>query len=288
MLNALFAVLIVRRPWMALKRGTVSDTRLERVLIYGDPKSGKTRLATSLPSEFGEAIYVAWDPGTEHLGPVLEAHRPRLHVIQSVPDGKTAYSPDVDAFAIALHDWRGEYPNVRTLIWDHITATAEDCLFAVADSGQFSDKHIRIGDPKSAGKLNVPMEGDYGAIHSTIDRLTTYLFRQPLHLIILAHATMTEAKDGSGLIGGPATVGRASVRKYAGRFDTVVHIARKHRDKAERFVAFTDRHDNLWNAGVRSSLLTNPMPSFELAPDPINFWLAYQKNFSLAPQPARV
>lgn len=278
---------------MALKRGTTSEERLERILIYADPKCGKTRLATSLPPHFGESVYVAWDPGTEHLGPVLADYRPRLHVIQSVPEGKTKYAPDVDAFAIALYDWRAEYPNVKTLIWDHMTATAEDCLSAIADAGQFSDKHIAIGAPGSAGKLNVPMEGDYGAVHSTIDRLTTYLFRQPLHLIILTHATMIEAKDGSGLLGGPATVGRASVRKYAGRFDTVIHLARKRREKTDAFVAFTDKHDNLWNAGVRSSLLVNPMPVFDLAPDPSNFWLAYLKHFSprnipVAPQPATV
>lgn len=279
---------------MALKRATVSEERLERILIYADPKCGKTRLATSLPEHFGESIYVAWDPGTEHLGPVLTHYRPRLHPIQSVPDGKNPYTPDIDAFAIALTDWKKEYPNAKTLIWDHMTATAEDCLAQIADAGQFSDKHIKIGTPSSAGKLNVPMEGDYGAVHSTIDRLTTYLFRQPLHLIILTHATMIESKDGSGLLGGPATVGRASVRKYAGRFDTVIHLARKRKDKAgDAFVAFTDKHDNLWSAGVRSSLLTNPMPTFELAPDPSNFWLAYLKNFSprnipVAPQPAAV
>lgn len=276
---------------MALKRGTTAEERLERILIYAEPKCGKTRLATSLPAHFGESIYVAWDPGTEHLGPVLSDYRNRLHVIQSVPDGKTPYSPDVDAFAIALYDWKKEYPNAKTLIWDHISATAEDCLAQIADAGQFSDKHIKIGTPSSAGKLNVPMEGDYGAVHSTIDRLTTYLFRQPLHLIILAHATIIESKDGSGLLGGPATVGRASVRKYAGRFDTVIHLARKRRDKVDAFVAFMDKHDNLWSAGVRSSLLINPMPSFDLAPDPINFWHTYLKHFSprsIAPESAAV
>lgn len=259
--------------------------RLERILIYADPKCGKTRLATSLPDLFGESVYIAWDPGTEHLGPVLEPYRSRLHPIQSLPEPGKKYAPDVDAFAIALTDWREKYPKAKTLIWDHMSATAEDCLAQIADAGQFSDKHVAIGTPGSLGKLNVPMEGDYGAVHSTIDRLTTYLFRQPLHLIILTHATMVEAKDGSGLLGGPATVGRAAVRKYAGRFDTVIHLARKRREKSDAFMAYTDKHDNLWTAGIRSSLLINPIPTLELAPDPINFWLMYLKNFSLPPLP---
>ena len=270
---------------MAIKEGPDATSRLERILIYADPKCGKTRLATSLPEDpFGDIIYVAWDPGTERLGPVLPNYRSRLHVICSQPEAGKPYAPDVDAFAIALMDWRTKYPGARTLVWDHISATAEDCLAYVADSGQFSKSHVSIGAPGSAGKLNLPMEGDYGAVHGIIDRLTTYLFRQPLHLIILAHATITEAKDGSGILGGPATIGRAAVRKYAGRFDTVIHLARKRREKGEAFTAFLDKHDQLWGAGVRSSLLVNPMPFFDLGPDPGaagNFWPTYLKNFTL-------
>lgn len=266
---------------MALKNLSESpvETRLERILIYSDPKCGKTRLATSLPEHFGESIYVAWDPGTEHLGPVLPQYRSRLHPIQSVPKKGETYAPDQDAFAIALMNWQEKFPKVRTLIWDHMSATAEDCLAFIADSSQFSKSHVAIGAPGSAGKLNLPMEGDYGAVHGTIDRLTTFLFRQPLHLIVLAHANMAEVR-GEGLVGGPATVGKASIRKYPGRFDSVIHLARKKGEKGERYVAYTDKHDGLWIAGVRSHLSTNPMPSLDLSPDPINFWNTYLQHFT--------
>jgi len=268
---------------MALKRLSTSPTettRLERILIYADPKCGKTRLATSLPEHFGEAVYVAWDPGTEHLGPVLAKYRSRLHPIQSTPKIGEPYEPDKDAFSIALTDWTTEWPHVKTLIWDNITATAEDLLSHVADTAQFSSSHVKINTGKS--HLNLPMEGDYGAVHGMIDRLTTYLFRQPLHLIILAHAQIAESKDGSGTLGGPATIGKASVRKYAGRFDTVIHLATKTKDGKQSFTAHMDKHANIWTGGIRSHLALNPMPSTDLEPDPISFWNKYLQHFSVA------
>lgn len=267
---------------MAIKDGSSQPAeRYERILIYADPKCGKTRLATSLPDRFGNSIYVAWDPGTERLGPVLEPYRKRLHPIQSAPEPGKPYKPDEDAFVIALTDWRERFPLARTLVFDHITAFAEDALSSIADTGQFSDKHIAISAGKGA-KMNIPMEGDYGAVHGIVDRLTTYLFRQPLHLIVLAHATMLESKSGEGLIGGPATVGKAAVRKYAGRFDTVIHLGRRMKEQKEVFTAYTDKH-SFWTAGVRSHLPTNPIPSVELSPDPSNFWALYDKHFFLEP-----
>ena len=160
-----------------------------------------------------------------------------------------------------------------------MTATASDILAAIADKGQFSDKHIAIGAP-GASKMNIPMEGDYGAAQGTIDRLTTYLFRQPLHLIILTHAMTAESKDGSGRRG-PALVGKAMVRNYAGRFDTVLRLGRRKVESREAFTAYTDRSSvaSFWTAGVRSHLPTNPIPSLDLSPDPINFWNSYDEHF---------
>lgn len=262
---------------MAVVQGSEPSTRYERILIYADPKSGKTRLATSLPDRFGEIIYIAWDPGTEQLGPVLPQYRSRIHIIRSVSEPNKPYTPDKDAFQIALNDWSKPYPNAKTIVWDHMTATAEDCLQAVADSSQFSQQHVSI--QAGPGKLNLPMEGDYGAVHGIIDRLTTFLFRQPMHLIILCHAATAELKDGTGAIGGPATIGKASVRKYAGRFDTVIRLGRKLDGDKNKFTAYTDNHARIWTAGIRSRLASNPIPSFDLSTDPRNFWHIYDQHF---------
>jgi hypothetical protein len=104
---------------MAVATGTDSSERFERILIYADPKCGKTRLATSLPARFGDTIYVAWDPGTERLGPVLPHYRSRLHPIRSIPEPGKPYDPGADAFAMRSPTGRRSGPPRRR--WSGIT-----------------------------------------------------------------------------------------------------------------------------------------------------------------------
>ena len=78
--------------------------------------------------------------------------------------------------------------------------------------------------------------------------------------------------------GGPATAGKATVRSFPGRFDTVIHLERRTVDKTPSITAHTERH-GIWSAGIRSGHLVNPMPSIKLDPDPINFWKEYDRHF---------
>lgn len=264
---------------MPLERVTPTSTP-ERILIYGDPKTGKTRLSTSLPETFGDIIYFAADPGSESLASVLESHRQRVaQVVKSRgPD------PDKDAFEFALTDWRKEFPKAGTLVWDTLTATSLDILNHLADSGAFSEKkHIAIGS--TANPQNIPMMGDYMAAQNRISRLLDFLFKQPLHIIVICHATYDETRNGESPEFGPATSGKATVRTLPGRFDTVLHAARrilpsqKPGGPAEsRYSVYTERH-GIWSAGVRSSLLTNPIPVVETEPDPISFWNTFLTKF---------
>lgn len=253
----------------------------ERILIYGDPKTGKSRLSTSLPDSFGNIGYFAADPGSESLNSILGAYRSRITVIKPGPAAPTdKYDPDQDAFAFALHDWRSE--GMGTLVWDTLTATSLEILNHLADSGAFSEKrHISIGNPKLP--QNIPMQGDYMAAQNRISRLVEFLFRQPLHLIVICHATYDETRDGQAPEFGPATTGKATVRTFPGKFDSVLHIARKvtpaaNNASVSKYTVFTERH-SIYSAGVRSSLLTNPMPIVELDPDPVSFWHRFLSSF---------
>lgn len=272
---------------MPLHRITSPQSLPERILIYGDPKTGKTRLATSLPDRFGDILYFAADPGSESLSSVLRLYRHRLVVVKPGPDPSKPnqkYDPDVDAFTFALFDWSKELPLVRTVVWDTLTATSFDILSQLADSGAFSEsKHIAIGS--DASRQNIAMQGDYGAAQNRIDRLMDFLFRIPQHLIVVCHAKMDESRNGEGLEGGPATVGSATVRKFPGRFDTVIHTHRTYSPSktpggpAEtKLAAFTSRH-SFWSAGIRGSIPTNPIPVVPLDPDPINFWNLFDSHF---------
>jgi hypothetical protein len=287
---------------MALKIGSPTAERLERILIYGDPKTGKSRLATSLTERFGDILYVAADPGSSGLSSVLEKYRTRCRVLT----GGNANPPSVqdnphkDAFLVACNDWIGKppvewvgKPSISTIVWDTMTATASDILSYVATSGQFSDKaHIGLGQPGGVEHQKLPMQGDYMATHNIISRLVDFLFKQPLHLIVVCHATYDEPREGGSVEGGPATAGKATVRSFPGRFDTVIHLTRRASTgqnigagasdgaRASSVTAWTERH-GIWSAGIRSGHAVNPMPKLDLDADPVNFWKAFDSHFSL-------
>jgi hypothetical protein len=153
-----------------------------RIALYGPAKSGKTRLATSLPwgSDWGDkAIYVAWDPGSEELGSVLSANHPHLIVVRpekplSKAGGK--YDPLGEAVKIATHDWKKDSPMPQSS--DTATETESDLLAAYADFGQFSDKHVSFGKPGSRVSFSANEGGlrscpAVNYIHSRISRPTT-------------------------------------------------------------------------------------------------------------------
>lgn len=261
---------------------------LERICIYGPPKAGKTRLATSLPERFGNIIYYAADPSSERLSSVLPNYRERIHIVKSHPktmlNGKPdlKWDPDKDAFEFVLNEaeWKKRWPLARTIVWDTMTQTSADILQSIATSGQFSEKkHIIIGEGDYAQAI--PMMGDYMATQNRIDRLTDFLFRTSFHIIILCHAIYDETSDGSDVEGGPATCGKAQVRKYAGKFPSYFYVTRG-RGKKDKpgdpeipsFIAYTSKV-KIWGAGIRSERKDNPIASFELGPDPIDFWNAH-------------
>lgn len=287
---------------MALKLGSPTSERLERILIYGDPKVGKTRLATSLTDRFGDSLYVASDPGADGLSSVLQQYRSRLRPVSAeYPKGKpfTANdNPHKDAFVVACQDWvgpgapkewAGKAP-IKTLIWDTMTASALSILAYVADSGQFSEKaHIGLGQPGSVEHQKIPMQGDFMATQGIVSRLVDFLFKQPLHLIVICHSGYDEPREGGSVEGGPTTVGKATIRSFPGRFDTVIHLTRRsssatavgQASPGSSVTAWTERH-GMWSAGIRSGHANNPMPKLDLDADPINFWQAYDKCFLTA------
>lgn len=266
---------------MGLKRiQEPSNHRLERILIYGDPKTGKTRLATSLTERFGNLIYFAADPGSEGLASVLQPKKGQIHIVASAPEPGKKYDPIDDAFQIAIMDWSKEYPNAKTLVWDTMTATSMAVLQHVADTGQFSQgSHIALGTPGTAGRQNIPMQGDYMATHNIISRLVDYLFRQQLHIVVVCHATYDEPRDGGSVEGGPATSGKATVRSFPGKFDSVIHLQRRTVEGKPVVEAFTERH-GIWSAGIRSGHKINPMPKTVLEADPTHFWQTFDSHFT--------
>lgn len=264
---------------MALTEGT--PDLWERILIYGSPKVGKTRFATALPARFGNAVYFAVDPGSERLDSVLLPYRERMHVVQSRPKPGEVYDPRRDAFIVAQEKWTERYPLAKTLIWDTLTITSQQILAHIADTGAFSaSQHISMGQKGTKEYQTVPMQGDYGAAQNAVDRIISFLFQQPMHIIILAHEGYREAMEGGAktLIGGPLTVGSKTIGSMAGRFPTAIRLIRQQSGDKSKVVAYTETN-SIWVAGIRSHYLTNPMPKVDVDPDPISFWNLHDKTF---------
>lgn len=257
-----------------------------RVALYGPAKTGKSRLATALPwgPRWGErAIYVAADPGSEELGSVLEQNRERLIVVKPAPEQGNKYDPLGDAIKIATYDWKKDYPDVNTIIWDTVTETSRKLLAAYADSGAFSEKHVTFGKPGTLEYHAAPMEGDYGAAQRSTVFMLEYLDRQPLNKVLIFHDELVEPKENAvGMtFGGPALAGKAGTKIIAGRYDNLFKTHCKElfdsKGKATLEYRVYTAPFSFWLAGFRNPNKENPIPMLKMDSDPVNIWLAYEK-----------
>lgn len=254
----------------------------ERALVYGDPASGKTRLATSLPESWGKILYIAEDDNAESLRPVLDKYKPRITVVKSMPTYDGKYDPIAEAFEVVIN-YKKLCEDAGVIVWDTMGATGDKFLCYIAEKHQYSDKQITLGAPSGPGKFTVPLPPDYGGAQNSITRLTSFMMNQPVHIIVVCHGRFDEpqAADPSGLVGGPATVGSATVRTYSKSFDLTVHVEKKvvssPSGQKVSVTAYTEKH-GIWQAKLREGKGENPMPKTELEPDPINFWNRYLEN----------
>lgn len=261
----------------------------------GEPKYGKTRLATSLPwDEFGsKAVYVAWDPGSESLDSVLVENREHLVVVQPSArkvGTKLLFDPHTEAISIATKPWAEgfkegdfEVPPCQTLIWDTMTATARDLLAAYADSGVFSgekgDKHVSVGDFGTNYYMAQPMMGDYGIAQRAVLHILKFLLKQPMNIIVLFHTDYMEPEGAGQVTFGPATIGKAAIKPVASLFDNLfvldVHERPVRKDtgvvRETKRMIYTDKK-GLYLAGLRSPYPSNPVPEIILNDNPIAFW----------------
>lgn len=269
-----------------------------QIALYGDPKVGKTRTATSLPwgPIWGEqAIYMAWDPGSPALESVLHENRSHLIVVEPQPKllstGKTAYDPLEEACTMATHPWSKDFPEAKTLIWDTMTETSLQLVRAYANTGQFSERHITFGKAGTPSYHASAMEGDYGAAQNSTLFLLELLFQHQAHmnLVILFHTEVVEPKKGAdprlgGLYGGPGCAGKAAVRKISQRFNNLfrqyVGPSKSTDGKlVPKYMVQTQPSGNdIWLAGIRLPMEENPMPLVTLDSNPVNLWLTLDKH----------
>lgn len=267
---------------MALKQVTPDTVARELILLYGSPGSGKTRFATSLPDRFGRIAYFAMDPGSESLSSVLPAYRPRIDVFR--PEWK---DPLVETAEITHTDWKGK--GYSTLIVDTFTVQTQRILDHIVQNGLAQSKHNSVGNPGTTSYVATPDRADYGMTHGVIRNFINNLITKQvdLNIILICHQMLDrDETDAKATLGGPSTVGRAMLEWLPARFSTVIRMDRVMKQVARNGKVETDTkliarmaQHGVWIARRNEAGLEgNPLPSLELDVDPINFWVAYDKN----------
>lgn len=266
----------------------------EFICLMGAGGTGKSRLAYSIvranPKKYGpKALVLAFDPGSEGLPSAIPEDKDNLIVAKLVTDNKG----QLDPYQEMVDFITGELPNmpdVGTVILDTLTYWSGDLLQAIANSGRFSDKHVII-ESKGAGKLAMPMQGDYGAAHFSIARILKFLENSGKHIVGIFHEAIfdPEGAAGEAYFGGPATVGKAGIRTVAQMFHSVIRLEAKTEGGMAgkggelKYRAYT-APKGIWCAPKLRSSGGNPMPVVELKVDPVHFWHQYDSVIKEAKQ----
>lgn len=265
---------------------TVPDT----VAIYSPPKVGKTRLVAAAcrgaPERFGEeAIYIAADPKSEALESVMTEDRQRLHVYKPYPAdpekrvmGK-GWDPIKEWTELATTDWKAIHPNVGCIIADTFTQGAKDFRQQIAFKGNAPANSAdgtrpQWGTKGEASYIVLPSRSDTFSGQMAAENILRLFFEQPLPFIATFHQALRMPDDSGkavAVVGGPATVGTASVESVAGAFSHVIRLS-----KSQNALVAKSRDHGVWLAGIRSGHAA-PMADVALAPDPINFWERYEE-----------
>jgi hypothetical protein len=244
------------------------------ICLYGAGEAGKTRFAASAPRAcpkwFGRrAVYLAIDPEAASLGPVLEADRQNLEVV-TLDYGRDLFD---QLLSIYGYNWRAE--GLTTVITDTMTVGAQNMLQQVTDSGRFSDKHIDLG---SGAKQ--PMPGDFGATITMLMSLLRKQVQSGMNHITIFHELEQRPEPGKpgDVIGGPGSVGKASIRTVVNWYNSVWRLTQEAKRRTDltrpqeyqRVLHTTTK--GYWQGKLRHSTPTNPIPELVLDPDPISTW----------------
>lgn len=246
------------------------------ICLTGEAKAGKTRLACAAnrgaPEQFGtRSVYVAIDPEAASLGSVLLEDRANMEVV--------TLNPKKDVFAelkgVYEYDWKKE--GISTVITDTMTIWSQDMMAQLTNAGNFSDKHIQLS---KAGNVFQPMPGDFLGTETLLFDLLRTQISSGMNHISLYHEREDRPEPGTQgkPVGGPATVGKASIRKIAAWYNTVLRLAVRQKRRTDlskpveyERVLYTAPHD-IWLCGLRTPHLKNPISEIAVDDDPVNVW----------------
>jgi len=247
----------------------------ERICIYGRAGTGKSRLALSVPADWGKIVYYAADLNSEQLPSISPDKRGR--VIPVIPEGD---NPMVNFQQFTMMDWKAIDPEIGTIVVDTYTKVALDTISYAANSQSMDrEKHYVIGDPHNGGQA-IPNRGDYQAIDALSRGYLDMIFtrQRDFHIIFVMHEDV-KLIEGVQAVGGPAHPGRAMTEYLPGQFSTVIRVIRETvlvpgNDAPEEVVVAITEGDGKFISKIRTSdeVAANPLAKVFLDRNPSSYW----------------
>lgn len=244
------------------------------ICIQGDGGVGKTRLAAcaarACPEWFGERmVYIPIDPEAGSLASVLPEDLDCLEV------ATLDFSKNIEAQLLSIYrfNWRAE--GFKTIITDTMSVASQFIFADVTNSGKFTDKHIDLGNG-----IKIPQPGDYQATNNIVNYLLRAQHQSRYNHLTLFHDQEVRPEPGQPgePIGGPATVGKASIRSIINWYNTALHVVKRQKKRTDitkpveyERVVHTAGH-GIWQAKLKSGEKNNPVPEIIMEPDPVNVW----------------
>lgn len=270
---------------------TQEKNKKERIIIYGAPGTGKSRLWGSLTPRFGNILMLAGDDNSEFLDSISREKRARIWPV--IMRGDDAIS-NFQTFCET--DWKGMegrelpdgrvFPKIDTIVVDTYTSILERTLQITADQQLAgAEKHFKIQVGPEEFKI-IPNRGDYRGNDSlSVGFLDALCDKQrDMHIILVCHEVLKYIEDVC-VGGGPAHPGRRMLTELPGRFSTVIRLIKDEilvGGTTENVVIAVTDNDGRWIAKVRTDNeeTPNPLGRVVLDRDPVNFWKAYDAIYA--------
>ena len=243
-----------------MKLSTKQHSKTNRVLVYGEPKSGKTQLVGALSSDFN-LLYFDLENGYETLLKLPSTAQERIELI-SIPDTKV-YPIAIETMLKVISGNKVEICENHGKVACPICKKNNDpatqvCLnelnsdtIVVIDSlTQLSNSAMNHITKNQVDELYKPEWSDYRNQGQLLDKILSQIQQAKYNVVCITHVTETEMEDGRKKLV-PVAGTTSFSRNTAKYFDHVIYCELK--NKKHNFASATT-YSNQVLTGSRSDI----------------------------------
>lgn len=179
-----------------MKLSEMTTHRLLKALVYGEPGSGKTCFAASLP---GPVLYFDFDNKVSSAARYYVNNKSLLNNIEVVNLSSILHDSPINEMnkrvtELANMQKKGEYP-FKTLVLDSITTFSSACLAHIVRTNP-GIKRV------ATAQGNQPGMQDFGILKREFQRLIPGLLTLEMNVIMLGHVSVDKDENSGEIIRG--------------------------------------------------------------------------------------